>query len=412
MASKKQTKKRQKKAQKSKSKKPSLGKARSKVLITRKSKKLVKSKKSSKVGISKKEQFTLVTLNAKTRKVITPKKGQQVFFAWKSSQGKIYPIESQYSQTYYKSDAEGIIRAFKAGAPEAYNVYKELTHDVSTVIDSDGNRVKEFKIDKEGNKKPLYRWKVTGRNVRQKQSVSVRSIKRFRTPLTIGFPSSDPKDIPIGHYNVVPVARKGKKVEPTYVGRFTGDSIRDTLEKVLPDSYTEDLVKRRVKSLIVDCLIKAHRPENPYLEDTTDGEEWERWANKVWPKTPVRDFSVSLSVSTLMNFASVVSTGIRQLFSSQGLRVTSLVALENNEKAQKRNDQTIFKTFQPWWQTLIQRPPGGVRYKLSAPGKGGQFVPANKYFPLRYEGGTKEALQQPGEKYATILELWLHIKEN
>jgi len=444
MATKKKSKTKSK-PRKPKSKKPSLGKVRSKVSIGAKSKKSLKSKKSSKGVISKKKkvakkkttkkkvskakqvkqkaliakakpakkaltgsEYTLVTLHAETGKVIAPRKGQQVFFAWKSRRGKLYPIESQYSQSYHKADAEGITKAFKAGSPQAYNVYKELTHDVSMVLDKDGNSVREVRFDKQGKEKPIYRWKITGRNVRRAQSTSVHSLEKFLTPLTRGFTPQEPKEIPIGGYVKIPVTFGKSKPIAYHVGRFTGDSIRDTLKHVLPDTSTSELMKKGIRTLIVSCEILAHKPENPYLEDTPDGEDWERWASKIWKDGSVRRFTTAVSVPTLMDFASRTATGFRRAFSSQGLRVTSLVALKEAESAQKNLDKTVFRLLPPVWDSVIQSPQAGVRYKLGTPGRSGKSVPADKYFPLRYEGGTGEAIQDP--KHQTVLELNISIQ--
>ncbi len=409
MASKKKQKKTaKKKVPKQKLKKPSSGKVRSKGSTSTKRKKSATSKKSSKADTS---DFTLVTLDPITRKVTTPKTGKQVFFAWKSRQGKLYPIDSQYSQAYYKTDAEGIKAAFKAGTPLAYNVYKQLTKDVSKVKDKDGNAVTETVTDKKtGSVKTLFRWKVTGRNLRHAQSVAVHSIAGFISPLTRGFVPQVSKEIPQGSYLKVPVTFG--KTKRQYFGpiRFTGDSIRDTLKQLLPDVTTADLVRRRIRTLGVDGIIDAYRPENPYAEDTPDFIHRENWAKKIWKDSSVRRFHVGAQVPSLMNFASRVATAFRTAFSSQGLRVTSLVELEDAEERQYALDTGPFRLLDPIWPSIIEQPLSGVRYRLSVPGREGKFVSARKYFSMRYEADGREATDRAGSKYATVLELTLSIK--
>lgn len=446
MASKKKSKKTPIKPLKRKSGKPSSAKAPSRASTSIRKKKSPTSKKSSKVASSKTKakkspkkiskaqkhaqekkvlskakkaapaltasDFTLVTLDAKTRRVITPKRGTQVFFAWKSRQGKIYPIESQYSQAYYKTDAEGILQAFRAGSPDAYNTYKELTQDVSMVLDKEGKPVIETGKDrKTGEVRNLYRWKLTGRNVRHAQSIAVASVKGgFITPLSRGFTAQEPREIPSGDYIKVPVTFGKAKRVLYHCGSFVGDSIRDALKRVLPDTTTAELARRGIKTLGVDGFVDAYRPENPYAEETPDWEDREKWANKIWKDSPVRRFRVGAQVPSLMDFASRVATGFRTSFSSQGLRVTSLVGLEEAEDRAREMDDTVFKLLDPIWPSVILEPQAGVRYKLSVKGREGAFVSARKYRPMRYEATEGEASDRPGSKYATRLELYLSIK--
>jgi len=401
-------------------------------LISRKGKKSSKSKSSSKVVTSKtskkkaatkkpahtaakaatRSDFTLVTLDAATRKVVTPKKGKQVFFAWKSRQGKIYPIESQYSQAYNKSDAVGILAAFKSGTPDAYNTYRELTKEVSHVLDKDGSRVTETRTDKKtGKKKTIFRWKLTGRDVRRKQSVAVLSVAEgFRTPLTRGFPESVPREIPIGDYLKIPVSFGKTKPVLYHCGSFVGDSIWDTLKHVLPDVTTAELSRRRIATLIIEGYVDAYRPLNPYEEGTEDFADREKWASKIWKDAPIRRFRVAAQAPSLMNFASRVATGFRTAFSRQGLRVTSLVELEEAEERAIAYDETVFRASAPIWPLVIRRPLAGVKYRMSVRGSEGTHVSARKYFPMRYEASGGEASDKPGTRYATRLDLFLSIK--
>lgn len=370
-------------------------------------------KKSSKAGSSKKTKapaYSLVALDAVSRKPIKPKRGQQVFFAWKSSRGKLYPIESQYSQAFYKSDAEGILAAFKAGSPESYNVYKQLTQAVSKVLDKDGKPVTETKLLKSGEVKTIYRWKVTGRDLRKPQSVSVHSVTGFQAPLTRGFTPQEPREIPQGKYIRVPVTFGKAKRQFYSVGRFTGDSIRDTLKRILPDVTTAELARRGIKVLGVDGYIDAYRPENPYAEETEDWADREKWTRRIWKDSNVRRFHVGAAVPSLMNFASRTATAFRQAFSSQGLRVTSLMELEEAEARQAELDETVFHLLPPVWPSIINHPMAGVRYKLSAGAKAGKDVSARKYFPMRYEADGESATDREGSKYETVLELTLSIK--
>lgn len=440
MASKKKSKKATKKplrkqqARKPKSKKPSSAKARSKGLTSTKGKKSVKSKKSSKGASSKikakqdKEKaalkrskkaiasstssdYSLVALDAVSRRVISPKKGQQVFFAWKDKRGKLYPIESQYSQAYYKTDADGIRAAFKAGSPLAYNVYKQLTKDVSTVMDKDGKPVTESRtIKATGEVKTLFRWKVTGRDLRKAQSISVHSVKGFQTALSRGFTAQEPREIPQGGYQKVPVTFGKTPRKYFYLGKFTGDSIRDTLSYVLPDVTSDELAQRGIRTLGVDGIIDAHRPANPYSEDTDDWIDRENWARKIWKDSTVRRFHVGAAVPSLMDFASRISTAFRTSFSSQGLRVTSMLELVEAEDRQKHLDRTVFKLLDPVWPSIIKEPRSGVRYKLSVKGRAGELVSARKYFPMRYEADGESATDRKGSPYETVLELTLSIK--
>jgi hypothetical protein len=386
--------------------------SKAKVSKTKLAKEKAALKKSKKVAqASDTSDYALVALDAVTRKVTRPKKGDQVFFAWKSRHGKLYPIESQYSQAYYKTDADGIIAAFKAGSPLAYNVYKQLTKDVSTVLDKDGKPVNETAIDrKTGEVKTLFRWKITGRDLRKAQSVSVHSVMGFQTPLTRGFTPQEPREIPHGGYVKVPVTFGKEPRQLYYLGRFTGDSIRDTLSYILPDVTTEELARRGIKVLGVDGYVDAYRPENPYAEESLDWEDREKWANKIWKDSKVRRFRVAAAVPSLMDFASRVSTAFRTSFSSQGLRVTSLLELEDAEERQRNLDETVFKLLDPVWPSIIENPRAGVRYKLSAPGREGQDVPARKYFPMRYEADGESATDREGSKYETVLALTLSIK--
>ncbi len=411
MASKKKSKKQSKKKPlKPKSKKPSSGKARSKGSISTKGKKSPSLKRSSKAGLSK-ASYTLVTLHPKTRKVIKPRKGAQVFFAWKSPQGKLYPIESQYSQAYSVADAKGILAAFKAGSPEAYNVYKQLTTNVSKVVDKDGNAVTETRLDKKtGAVKTLYRWKLTGRALHKPQSTSIHSVTGFLTPLTRGFTPQVSKEIPTGHYVKIPITFGKEKRRYFTVGRFTGDSIRDAIKRVLPDTTPSQLARRRIKVLGVDGYIDAYRPDNPYAEETPDWEDRENWTRKIWKDSNIRRFHVGATVSSLMDFASRVATGFRHSFSGQGLRVTSLLSLEEAEARQRHIDETIFRMEEPVWPKIINHPEAGVRYKLNVKGKGGKDVPARKYFPMRYEADGESATDKAGSRYETVLVLTLSIK--
>ena len=352
-------------------------------------------------------------MDAATRRVIIPKKGQQVFFAWKSRHGKLYLIESQYSQAYYKSDADGILSAFRAGSPDAYNVYKQLTQDVSRVLDKHGNEVTETRHDKKtGKDKVLYRWKLTGRDPRKGQSVSIHSVAQgFTAPLTRGFPSVPPREIPSGSYIKVPVTWGRKtKAKMVTVGRFTGDSIYDIMKHVRPDTTTAVLAKKRIKVLYVDGYVDAYRPANPYSEDSTDYADREAWANKIWKGSNVRRFSVAGTVSSLMNFASRIATEFRKSFSRVGLRVTSLVGLEEAEATQEELDRTVFRGEDPIWPSIIEHPKAGVRYKLSAKGKSGADVSARKYFPMRYEAYGGEPTDAKGTPYETVLVLTLSIQ--
>ncbi len=440
MASKKKSKQTPKhKARKPKSKKPSSVKVRSRASTSTKGKKSLKSKKSSKAGISKSKakaakkkllkekkalsrskkavqtscqsDYSLVTLDAVSRKVVSPKKGQQVFFAWKGKQGKLYPIESQYSQAYYKTDADGIKAAFKAGSPLAYNVYKQLTKDVATVMDKDGKPVTETRLIKQtGEVKTIFRWKITGRDLRKPQSVAVHSVSGFQTPLTRGFMPQEPREIPHGGYMKVPVTFGKAPRQFYYMGRFTGDSIRDTLAYILPDVTTAELSQRGVRVLGVDGYVDAYRPENPYAEDTLDWHDRERWANKVWKDSKVRRFHVGAAVPSLMDFASRTATAFRQAFSTQGLRVTSLLELEDAEERQRDIDETRFKMLPPVWPYVIEHPQAGVRYKLSAGNRAGKDVSARNYFPMRYEADGESASDREGSKYETVLALTLSIK--
>lgn len=419
---------------KPKSKKLSSVKVRSKVSTSRKSKKSVKSKsslkvvtlrakakkKTSKKAVKKKAAkklqksettYSLVTLDAISRKVIKPKIGQQIFFAWKSSKGKIYPIESQYSQAYYKTDAEGLIRSFKAGSPSAYNVYKELTKETSKVIDKYGNLVDEVKVDKHtGEVRTIFRWKITGRNTRKGQSVSIQSVtKGFIMPLTRGFPSLEPREIPIGGYKKVKVTYKRGYAEPQYIGRFQGDSIRTALEKVLPNVSTKELRRKNIKTLVVLGFIDIYKPENPYLEDTPDWHDREKWSRKIWKDKSVRRFKCAASVPVLMDFVSRTATQFRQSFSTQGLRITSLVDLEEAVERQSVVDNVIFEGIDPVASKIIETPRSGVRYHLGVEGRAGKHVPADKYFPVRYEAMGGEPSDRTGSKYDTIMDMYLSI---
>lgn len=433
MASKKKSKKKAKKIpHRSKSKKPSSAKARSKGLTTSKRKKSHKSKKSLKavsskaasskhkialkrakkaIPVSTSSDYSLVTLDAVTRKVTSPKKGKQVFFAWKNRQGKLYPIESQYSQSYLKTDAEGIVKAFKAGSPSTYNVYKQLTKNVSTVLDKSGKPVTETRLIKAtGEVKTIFRWKLTGRNLHKAQSTSIHSVLGFQTPLTRGFTPQVPREIPQGGYQKVPVTFGKAKRQFYSLGRFTGDSIRDTLKYVLPDVTTSELAKRRIRILGVDGYIDAYRPENPYAEDSLDWLDRENWSRKIWKDSNVRRFQVGAAVPSLMDFASRVSTAFRKSFSSQGLRVTSLLELEEAEERQMALDETVFKLLDPVWPSIIEEPSAGVKYKISHKARFGEYVSARKYRPMRYEADGESATDRAGSKYETVLALTLSIK--
>lgn len=372
-------------------------------------------KKSSKV-VSSKASYTLITIDAKTRKVITPKTGRQIFFAWKDAQGKIYPIESQYSQAYYKTDAVGILAAFKAGSPEAYNVYQQLTKEVSMVLDRDGNRVTETRFDRStGEERTLFRWKITERNLRRGQRVTVQSVKEgYTLALTRGFPKLDPKEIATGQYVKVPVlfGRVARGTKPFYAGRFTGSSIREMLSHILPDVTTETLSRKGIRTLAVSGYIDVYKPLNPYLEDTPDYYDREKWANKIWKNENVRRFIVGANVLALMDFASRASTGFRMAFSRHGLRVTSLIELEEAESQQRDIDENTpaFRLAAPVWTSIIKRPRAGVRYRMgTAGGLGGKHVSAAKYHPLSYEADGEKGTDRPGSRYETVFDLHLLI---
>ncbi len=357
------------------------------------------------------EDYTLITLDAETRKPVTPKQGKQIFFAWKDAQGKIYPIESQNSQAYYKTDADGIRAAFRAGSPDAYNVYKVLTKTASTILDKDGNPVTETHFNKQtGEVKKLFRLKITGRKFGKGVMVAVHSVTGFLLPLTRGVSKQLAREIPLGSYVKIPVTYGNAPRKVSELLRFTGGSIRDMMNGILPDTTTAELVRRGIRMLEVNGMIQAYRPENPYAEETLDFYDREKWADKIWKGSQVRSFRVDALVPSLVNFASRVATGFRKSFSRQGLRITSMVELEEAEDRQRLLDETIFKLLDPIWPSVILEPQNGVRYKLSAKGKHGEPVPAGKYFPMRYEAGSGEPVEAPGSSYETVMTLTLSIR--
>jgi hypothetical protein len=318
-----------------------------------------------------------------------------------------------YSQKYFKSDADGILKSFKAGDPSAFVLYKQLTKTASFHYDKKGEKVLDTRKDRKGKTVKVFRWKLTARKPKKRQSPAIHDVKGFIAPLAVGFNEFEAKEIPKGGFIKVKVdeARRGGKgyktaIKPTIIGPFIGDSIRETIEHIIPSMGLKEQIKKKVKSLIVSGFVMVYKPENPYKAGTADFKAREEWSEAVWKGGSVRRFNVGANIHRLVNFATVLASSIRTSMSHEGVRVSSALHLRNSEAIQKKRDITIFQPlgFPPVWPLIINEPPSGVT------DVNGNFLPATEYLPLRYEGDQEWPIHKNKSKFATKIILHLGIR--
>lgn len=364
--------------------------------------------------------YKLVTLDPKTKRKITPKRGQEVFYAWQGPRGKLEMLTDKFSQPYYPSDAAGILKAFKQGDPQAFVVYSQLTRQVDYTIDEKGKKVPTYKKGKDGKPVKKYRQKLTGRKLRQKQRPSVHSVKGFETPLGLGFHSYEEKEIPKGGFITVPVQSPSRKtvlpkLTPKLIGPFVGDTIRDTIERLRPSMDLPYMIKHHISGIGVSGFVMLYRPKNPYKTGTPEHAEREAWARQVWKDGEERRINVGVAIHKLVNFSKVLSQSIRESMSREGVRVTSAYALRKIEERQFDKDNREFEGAEPIWLKVIKYPPGGPVDRAGEPLKacyGGidedKDVPA--FTPLRYENEHGVPMHKNNSVYNTRIMLSLALR--
>ena len=363
--------------------------------------------------------YKLVTLDPKTRKKITPKRGQEVFYAWQGPRGKLDIITDKFSQPYYVSDATGILKAFKQGDPQAFVVYSQLTRQVDYTVDEKGKKVPIYKKGKDGKLVKKHRQKLTGRKLRQKQRPAVHSVKGFETPLGLGFHSYEKREIPKGGFITVPVQPPSRKtvlskLAPKLIGPFVGDTIRDTIERLRPSMDLPYMIKNHISGIGVSGFVMLYRPKNPYKAGTPEYAEREAWSRQVWKDGEERRINIGCAIHKLVNFAKVLSQSIRESMSREGIRVTSAYTLREIEQKQFEIDNTDFEDSQPIWQKIIQAPPGGPVNRDDEPIKacdGGISGDEGPFFtPLRYEHEDGRPIHKNNSVYATRIMLSLALR--
>lgn len=326
------------------SKPPSKKKSASKAPPSPKSKTSSKSKKSSKA-----DTYKLVTLSAKTGKVTRPKKGAEVFYALQSPRGKIHKLETPYSQKYLKSDAAGILAAFKNGDPAAFAVHQQKTR--TPVFHYEGKKkVYEYRLKdgkplmeaKGGKLVPvkLYKYKLTGRRLRAAQRTVIYGLDGYVAPTGLGFTKKTKAESSSGKYLMVPVTLPGQADKRTSEFKIKGATIKELVKNIKPAIGLREMVKRGINYLGFDGHIVLTRPKNPYKRGTADFETRENWIWSVWGEhAQTIRISFGRVIDRLVNFSDALAVNIREAISGNGLRVTSLVNLAAAERRAEDKEQ-------------------------------------------------------------------------
>lgn len=318
--------------------------------VKKTSKKAIK-KTPSKPRTKRAGTYKLVTLDAKTEKIIQPKPRQPVLFAIKSPEGKVTKLSTEYSQPYLKTDFQRIRKELLKGTPRAFAVYQEKTKtqafhyehgkkilEYMTIkdwenLDKKGKPTLKFKLDAQGKPIKKYRYKLTGQSLKREQRTAIMGDKGFIQPTGKGFTKKTKRESGSGHYKLLkvyaPDAFRKYLSDPIYL---TGKTIKDTIKNLKPDLSTKALGKKKYSKIGYYGHISIERPVNPYKQGTGEHDAREAWIKSVWGdnKKPLR-VSFQGTVNRMVNFSDQLAVTLRSVLSMAGYRVTSLYDLEQFE---------------------------------------------------------------------------------
>ncbi len=257
-----------------------------------------------------------------------PKKGDEVFYGLRSSRGKITRLDSKFSQPYAKTDFDGIKRTFKAGSPDSFQVFQQKTRQV--LKDKSGKPI--YGKSKDGTPFKQYRYKLTGKRRKAKQKTLIMGVKGYKQA-SVGYTTKTAREstkkivmLPVG---------SSKRSKPIYL---TGETIKDTIKNLKPNITVKQMVKKKLYHLSVHGDISITRPKNPYRAGSGAWKERDVWANRIWGKSTAIKIPFAKVIDRLANFSDSLSTAIRQALSYQGLRVTSLINLQQAEARAEEED--------------------------------------------------------------------------
>ncbi len=319
-----------------------------------------------------------MVIDAKTGKQkARPKKGEEIFYGLRSRRGKITKLDSKFSQAYAKTDYTGLKASFRAGDPSSFQIFQQQTRHI--LKDKSGKPVYATKhgeiVYKAGKPVKLYKYKLTGKRRGVAQRAVIMGIEGYKQA-SIGFTKKTARES-AKKIILLPVGSR-KRSKPIFI---TGETIKDTVRNLKPDITIKQMVKRKLYTLSVHGDILISKPKNPYKIGSDDWARREDWANSIWGNSTSLKLSFAKVIDRLANFSDSLSVAIREAISYQGLRVTSLVNLQQAEARAEAEDAVM----QQDGRRFAPRAGKVIRAPVMKKSKSDVRKSADTYIPLRPE---------------------------
>lgn len=344
------------------------------------------------------QPYRIVPINPKSGKEVKrPRQYQEILLALKGPRGGL-KVVSKDTQKYFKGDFERLNKL--VGKSEGGNVilYNEKTpqikrdekgrklYQTKTVIKTvkgKKKKVKEFKLDKDGHKIPLYKLKITTARPSRQQKPVLYIKGKAKRDLDIGFKRGH-KRIAISKERLF--LAKPNTLKPLAI-RVKGPTIKYALQQLQLDATLED-IKKANTGLYYSIVITIKNPQGEITRIPISDSWFPMKNGEDELRKPIEGFldnqvsymnipgfksypAMKQRLSTVSNLHSKIAFSVRRALMTQGYRFTSMATLKQIENRALTQELPLLEKSPSFTEEKRERFMSGIDslYKFGAYGR-------------------------------------------